>query len=139
MSIEPASNSNLKTINIFLRNMDMQSLDEKSLNFSCRKVYMIKKSNKIMAFICYLVLKNEIELEALYVEKEYRKQGYATKLIEYMINEAWTSNCDSIFLEVRKENLNAINLYRKNNFKIIGYRKGYYGDEDGLVMKNELR
>ena len=41
--------------------------------------------------------------------------------------------------EVRKENLNAINLYRKNNFKIIGYRKGYYGDEEGLVMKNELR
>ena len=44
-----------------------------------------------------------------------------------------------IFLEVRESNQVAINFYKKNNFKQISIRKGYYSDptEDAIIMKME--
>ena len=45
-----------------------------------------------------------------------------------------------IFLEVRESNKKAINFYKKNNFKQISIRKGYYSDptEDAIIMKMEV-
>ena len=45
-----------------------------------------------------------------------------------------------IFLEVNQKNLNAIKLYKKNNFEEISVRKNYYGlNEDALIMVKSLK
>ncbi|MCI9234318.1 MAG: GNAT family N-acetyltransferase [Bacilli bacterium] len=139
MKILRAKSEDLDIINLYMKDMGMIQLDGKSFNFSSRKIYVIKNNNKIIAFICYLSLMESIELEAIYVDSIFRKQGYGNILLEYMIQEAGELNCRNIFLEVREKNLSAIHLYQKNGFEIIGYRKQYYGTEDGIVMKKELR
>jgi ribosomal-protein-alanine N-acetyltransferase len=46
------------------------------------------------------------------------------------------SGADFFYLEVRKSNIPAINLYKRFGFEIISIRKEYYSDnkEDALVM-----
>ena len=48
----------------------------------------------------------------------------------------FTGTVKEVFLEVRKSNLEAINFYKKYNFKQIGVRKDYYKDpiENALVF-----
>ena len=40
-----------------------------------------------------------------------------------------------ITLEVNKENIPAIKLYRKLGFKDVAIRKGYYNGVDGILME----
>ena len=40
-----------------------------------------------------------------------------------------------MLLEVRCDNINAIKLYKKYNFKIINIRKNYYENNDAYVME----
>ena len=68
----------------------------------------------------------------IYVKEEYRKKGVATELLNYMIT---TNNFNNITLEVNIKNLNAINLYKKFDFKIINIRKNYYNGVDGYLME----
>lgn len=139
MNIVRAKIEDLDIINSYLENMRMEKLNEESFSFEPRKIYVIKIGEKIIAFICYLSVVENIELEAVYVEPVFRKRGYAQRLLDLMIDDGLSLNCEDIFLEVRETNENAIKLYQKNGFEMIGCRSKYYGSEDGLVMKKELR
>ena len=85
------------------------------------------------------MLVDEIELEAIYVKPEFRNNGYGSKLVEFMTKEALQLNYKNIFLEVRVSNKSAIQLYEKYGFEIANCREKYYGQEDGIVMKKEVR
>ena len=139
MKILKAKAEDLNVINSYLNAMGMATLDNASLNFGARQTYVIRDNKRIVGLICYLVLMENIELEAIYVNPLYRSLGYGARLLKYLIDEGIQFDCNSIFLEVRKSNVEAIHLYKKNNFEVIGCRKNYYGLEDGLVMKKELR
>ena len=68
----------------------------------------------------------------LYVNVENRKQGIATKLMEYMFeNERY----NKIMLEVNENNLQALKLYNKLGFKEISLRDRYYGDDNAIIME----
>lgn len=78
----------------------------------------------------------EIELLSIGVLQEFRGQKIAYKLMQSLIDFAKQNNKEKIFLEVRKSNLPAINLYTKCNFKPIYERKNYYqGTEDAIIME----
>lgn len=138
MTIEVAVLENLNIINFFLEKMKMKPLDEQSLYFVSRKTYVIKYKEQVIGFICFMVLFDEIDLEAIYIESNFRKKGYGHQLINLMMQEAMNNKCRSIFLEVRESNRNAIGFYYKNGFYVISCRKQYYGNENGLIMKKEL-
>ncbi len=58
-------------------------------------------------------------LGALITKKEYRRRGYAKKLVAYFLNEAY-GKTKKVVLWVRSDNYAAIELYRKYGFKVIG-------------------
>lgn len=101
-------------------------------------IILINKENKLLKG--FLIIYKNIdcyELELIIVDKEYRKQGIATSLLEHFFNTFCTSN-DIVFLEVSCENETAINLYTKFNFITINKRKKYYGNIDAYVMKKVI-
>lgn len=73
------------------------------------------------------------EILAIATIEECRNKGIAQELLDKIKTK-------DIFLEVRKSNEKAINFYKKNNFKQISIRKGYYSDptEDAIIMKMEV-
>ncbi len=75
------------------------------------------------------------------VHPSYRNQGIASSLLEQIIDYARAQKLEFITLEVRESNINAIKLYTKYGFELVGSRKGYYADnhETALLMtKNHI-
>ena len=91
---------------------------------------VIWEENKIVA---YSIIYNAIDFYELFeiaVDENYRNRGYANKLIDKLPSDM------DIFLEVSENNINAIKLYKKNNFIELARRKKYYLDNsDAIVMR----
>ena len=93
-------------------------------------VYLIE--DKVCGYLMVLDSIDVYEILAIATVEEYRNKGIAQELLDKIKTK-------DIFLEVRKSNEKAINFYKKNNFKQISIRKGYYSDptEDAIIMKME--
>lgn len=70
------------------------------------------------------------------VKKEYRRQGVGERLINKLFEHALKNSLNFLSLEVRISNQNAIKLYKKMGFRILGVRKNFYRipHEDALIM-----
>lgn len=90
----------------------------------------------IGAYIIFWMVADEVHLHNLAVRKEFRRQGLACSLLGLMKDIAQQVGVTRQTLEVRAENLPAINLYRKCGFVVKGRRPKYYTDtgEDALIM-----
>lgn len=101
------------------------------------KVYIC--NNEIIAFISYKILYERAELDYIFVKIEERKNGIASELIKYMIDDCRLNKVQKIDLEVNYLNKSAINLYQKFGFKVIGKREKYYNGIDALLMAMEVK
>ena len=108
--------------------------DEQSLNKDVNKTFLYVDDDKLVGFIHIQDLNGEVDIINIVIDENYRRNGYASKLIEYVINYA--SN-RPIFLEVNDQNTNALNLYKKYGFAEINRRKGYYNGIDAIIMEKK--
>lgn len=108
--------------------------DEQSLNKDVNKTFLYVDDDKLVGFIHIQDLNGEVDIINIVIDENYRRHGYASKLIEYVINYA--SN-RPIFLEVNDQNTNALNLYKKYGFTEINRRKGYYNGIDAIIMEKK--
>ena len=88
--------------------------------------------NKLVGFLIYDINYEIIDLLYIVVEPIYRRKNIGFNLVKYLIDN---NNFEKIMLEVRCDNVNAIKLYKKFDFKIINIRKKYYGNTDAYVME----
>ena len=95
-------------------------------------IYAYLIDEKVCGYLMVLDSIDVYEILAIATIEEYRNKGFAQELLDKIKTK-------DIFLEVRKSNERAINFYKKNNFKQISIRKGYYSDptEDAIIMKME--
>ena len=69
----------------------------------------------------------------------YRRTGLARRLLILAEEHARASAGESVTLEVRESNVQAIALYRTLGYSRAGRRPSYYGDgEDALVMTKRV-
>ena len=101
-------------------------------------LYSFKDNNSILGFIEISFIYDRIEIDYIYVLEEYRKRHIASSLMNEVISFGKDNNISNITLEVRIDNIPAINLYKKYDFKECATRKGYYNGIDGILMKKEM-
>ena len=90
-------------------------------NQTSQVIWKIEKK-KIMGFVSFFHVKDEIEIIKICIIKPFQRKNYGSLLL----NEIKKLKIKKIFLEVSVENISAINFYVKNGFEQIGIRKGYY-------------
>ncbi|MCR5467486.1 MAG: ribosomal protein S18-alanine N-acetyltransferase [Lachnospiraceae bacterium] len=97
----------------------------------------LDESGNVLGYVIFQDVAHEGELLRIAVKNEARKNGVGEMLLHYMVEELHSKNTDVIFLEVRASNEPALNMYEKNEFQIMGTRKGYYKNpvEDAVIMK----
>lgn len=126
---------NLQQKNSFLDGYNKQMLLD-GFSKGGLKCVGVFENSQLIAFLTYSNCYLDAEIQDILVDKNFRRKGYAQLLINWLIKE--TKN-NKIFLEVRRGNINAINLYKKCNFKAVNIRKKYYSDgEDACIMCLEL-
>ena len=93
-----------------------------------------KKDNTLVAYLYYSLIYDRIEINQIEVLTEERRKHIGSSLLNYLID----NNKNDITLEVKIDNLPAINLYKKFGFKEVAIRKGYYNGVDGILMERKI-
>ena len=97
------------------------------------KVLLLIEDNKVIGYLYYSDIYDRVEINQIEVNSFHRNCGNGKKLMEYMIQ-----NVDkNITLEVKKDNIPAISLYKRNGFVEVAIRKGYYQGTDGILMERK--
>ena len=68
---------------------------------------------------------------SLCVNREYQGKGIGKKLMKILPLQGF------VFLHVKKHNHTAIKLYEKMGFKSVKQEKGFFRDDDALILLNE--
>jgi [ribosomal protein S18]-alanine N-acetyltransferase len=78
----------------------------------------------------------ECYIDKVAIHPDYRRNGIAQALVQYLIDYAIKRNGEFITLEVREGNAPAIALYSKMGFQPVGVRPDFYADpkENALLM-----
>ena len=97
-------------------------------------VLVILENQIVKGFLTASCILDSADLTAIAVSPEYRKKGFAGKLLEALFEKIGSAE---IFLEVRESNQNAIAFYQKYQFQQVGIRKNFYQnpDENAILMK----
>ncbi|MFH1729599.1 MAG: ribosomal protein S18-alanine N-acetyltransferase [Pseudomonadota bacterium] len=102
-------------------------------------VYILEIAGEVAGFIVLSFILDEAEIYNVAVHPSFRKRGLGQALVEHAIYLAKKKSCKVCFLEVRKSNKAALDLYIKQGFKLDTCRKAYYPDgEDALLMSRVL-
>lgn len=78
--------------------------------------YLVKVEDRITAYCLYRDDGQYYYLRQLYVVRNFRRQGIATQLLDWMYANIWTNK--KVRLDVLIHNHNAILFYEKYGFKI---------------------
>lgn len=104
--------------------------------------WVLANKQNIVAHGVMSVAIGECHLLTLCVHPNHQRIGLARKLFNLILDRAVKLDARECFLEARKSNIPAIELYRSMGFVQIGERKNYYpngGDrEDALIMSRSL-
>ena len=100
---------------------------------------VIRKNQWIIGHISYHIEKNKYHIFHLFIKKEYRKLGLATKLIKKIENHCFMKKVNYISLKVVKKNKEAINLCTKLGYKQVGHDKLKNVRMEKYYSKKQLR
>lgn len=56
----------------------------------------------------------------LHLNKSYRKRGFGTQMLEYLIKSATQEGYHSLIAGIDSENIKSINMHDKQGFKVVG-------------------
>ena len=95
---------------------------------------------RLVGYLCLWEIGHEIHVTNLATHPDARRHGVARVLLGAVLDDARGRAVTLAFLEVRPTNTEALGLYERFGFRVIGRRKGYYFDtgEDALVMEARL-
>lgn len=101
---------------------------------------VVSPSGKIQGWCSCRSIAPEAELLKIAVRSGCRQSGLGTLLLEKLIVELSKNSIDTLLLEVRANNVAAIDFYLKNGFKNVGVRSGYYQHptDDALLLQKNL-
>ena len=133
----------IKDMNISdLENLDISKFDDfwnidilkDELNSENSKFVCAKLENTVIGFAGIKIILDEADIMNIAVMENYRRQGIATLLLNYILNICKEKNIETLNLEVNEENFSAISLYQKFGFKECGRRKKYYDNKYDAIL-----
>ena len=103
-------------------------------------LFVAELRGAVAGYSVFWAVTDQGELGNVAVAEEYRGRGIGRALVDAVLERAGERSVHEIFLEVRRSNDGAQNLYRTLGFTQVGQRKNYYQEpaEDAIVMRLEL-
>jgi ribosomal-protein-alanine N-acetyltransferase len=100
------------------------------------------ENNTIIGFILGAIYfqRNTLDGHVLTIDvsTRYRRRGVGSRLLEEIERIFSEKNVKICHLEVKEDNIEALELYEKAGYKRIGKLKNYYGKTDGLYLCKNL-
>jgi ribosomal-protein-alanine N-acetyltransferase len=95
----------------------------------------------VAGYCAYRIVADELQINNVAVRPEHRRRGYGRALVEFALRHARNAGAATAFLEVRRSNQGARQLYHELGFTLAAQRPRYYSkpEEDALVMTRDVR
>ena len=100
-----------------------------------------ESANEVLGYVGCIFVLGEGSITNVAVSPKFRRLGIGDALISALIENAKNISGEALFLEVRKSNIPAQNLYTKHGFENCGERKNFYREpcEDAYIMRLLLK
>ena len=95
-------------------------------NKTDKRLWIYEVDNDVVGFIIDMRHIDEISLLNIAIHKCLQGMGHGLKMLKKYIKSL--PGKYSIYLEVNKNNIKALNMYTKLNFERVSIRKSYYTD-----------
>ena len=98
-------------------------------------LFVLEHDNVVVGYYGFWVMFENVDITKVSIRKEFQGMKLSHIMMDDCIKRVKLLNGERINLEVRVDNLKAINLYKSHGFKELTIRKDYYGKgEDALIM-----
>ena len=94
-------------------------------------------SNLLIGVCVFQVVLDEAQINFFVVDQKYRKKGFGSYLMNYLIKQCENLNINKLFLEVSQKNITAEKFYKSFNFITVGIRRNYYKDGSDALLKEK--
>ena len=81
---------------------------------------------------------DEAQINFFVVNPKYRKKGFGSLLMLFLIKQCKELSVNKLFLEVSHTNLTADKFYSRFDFSTIGIRRNYYKDGSDALIKEKI-
>lgn len=126
----------------FFKNEAYSLLDLQDMNKNNKYVIITCFENQyiIIGYIIFYINLDFIDIFKIYVDENFRRKKIGNKLLAFVNETAVNNNIYKILLEVRENNVVAINFYKNNDFKFVAKRNNYYTNpkDNAIVMEKHL-
>lgn len=117
-------------------------LSRPSLYYHVKKSMMyvlVNDNNTVFGYVLVLIRRKKAKLYSLCISDSQRGKGFAQALLHEVFCELRRMNFETIILEVRQDNFEAIALYEKLNFQHTHSVDSFYKDGcDACIMERSL-
>ena len=101
------------------------------------KVFGVFFLKSVIGICVFHVVIDEAQINFFAVNPNYRKKGFGTYLMSYLIKECEKLNINKLLLEVSHTNFSAEKFYSRFDFSTVGIRKNYYRDGSHALLKEK--
>ena len=101
------------------------------------KVFGLLVSNLIVGICVFQVVLDEAQINYFVVKEKFRKKGFGSCLMSFLIEWCIKFNVNKLFLEVSQNNITAQKFYNHFDFSTVGIRNNYYKDGSAALLKEK--
>ena len=101
------------------------------------KIFGLSLENFVIGICVLQFVLDEAHINYFVVNQKYRKRGFGSYFMSYLIKKCKKLNVNRLLLEVSQNNLIAENFYNRFDFHTVGRRKNYYKDGADAILKEK--
>ena len=101
------------------------------------KIFGLMNTNLVIGICVFQVVIDEAQINYFVVNQKYRRKGFGSYFMSYLINKSERLNLKKLLLEVSQNNLTAERFYSRFDFSTVGIRKNYYKDGSHALLKEK--
>ena len=120
------------TISLWSKKQWDQELKKKGV-----KAFGLLLSNLVIGICVFHVVFDEAQINFFVVKQKFRKKGFGSYLMSYLIKQCEKLNIKKLFLEVSENNDTAKKFYSSFDFSTVGIRRNYYKDGSDALLKEK--
>ena len=120
------------TISLWSKKQWTNEFKKKGIN-----VFGLSISNLVIGICVFQVVLDEAQINYFVVNQKFRKKGFGSYLMNYLIRRCKLLKIKKLILEVSKNNFIAEKFYSRFDFFTVGVRRNYYKDGSDALLKEK--
>ena len=100
-------------------------------------VFGVLLADLVVGICVFHVVIDEAQINYFVINQKFRKRGFGSFLMCFLIKQCEKLNINKLFLEVSQSNVSAEKFYSRFNFSTVGIRRNYYKNGSDALLKEK--